>query len=216
SGPTNIRIEERLSNGVRLTWDIPEKSSCYGRVGIELVVYLGNGQTRDIQVNSEQTSVDIVGLDPDKEYTVSLNVGYEGTELASLLYTFNTAEEENHLKGYIIAGIVVGVLVLIGLLVAICLIMLRRGHTQKVQREQRTVSVRYGKTTADRDFSSENSRAFADPVYVCAEMDIVSFQLARDSVTFQPLLGSGSFADIYPATIANSDTKAVAKVLKSK
>ncbi|XP_052812777.1 uncharacterized protein LOC128240263 [Mya arenaria] len=88
--PTNIRIEERLSSGVRLTWDIPETPSCYWRVDITLVVFLGNGQTREIQVNSEQTSVDIVGLDPDKEYSVSLNVGLEGTELASLPYIFQT------------------------------------------------------------------------------------------------------------------------------
>ncbi|WAR10293.1 hypothetical protein MAR_035369 [Mya arenaria] len=107
SGPTNIRIEERLPYGVRLTWDIPETPTCYGRVEIALVVYLGNGQTRVIQVNSEQNSVDVVGLDPDKEYSVSLKVGYEGTELAALPYAFKTAEKENHLQGGIIAGIVV-------------------------------------------------------------------------------------------------------------
>ncbi|WAR11025.1 FGFR1-like protein [Mya arenaria] len=74
SGPTNIRIDERLPNGARLVWDIPDTPSCFGKVEIVLVVFLGNGQTRTIQVNSEQTSVDIVGLDPDEEYRVSLRI----------------------------------------------------------------------------------------------------------------------------------------------
>ncbi|XP_052812776.1 uncharacterized protein LOC128240261 isoform X2 [Mya arenaria] len=217
SGPTNIRIEERLPYGVRLTWDIPETPSCYGRVGIALVVYLGNGQTRVIHVNSEQNSVDVVGLDPDKEYTVSLKVGYEGTELAALPYTFKTAEKENHLQGGIIAGIVVSVLIIFRLLVAIFVVMLRRGHMQPVRRGLHAVSVRYRRTMAGNDFSRKSARPCTNPMYIYGDMDfsdLDSWQLARIDVSLQSIMKSGSFADIYTATIANNGNTAVAKVLK--
>ncbi|WAR10291.1 FGFR2-like protein [Mya arenaria] len=201
SGPTNIRIEDRLPNGARLTWDIPETPSCYGRVEIALVVYIGNEQTRVIQVNSEQTSVDIVGLDPDQEYSVSLNVGFEGTKLAALPYTFKT-----------------GVLIIIGLLVAIFVVMLRRGHMQPVRRGLHAVSVKYRRTMAGYDFSRKNTRSFANSMYMNGNMnlsDLDSWQLARDDVSLQSIVKSGSFADIYTATIANNSNTAVAKVLKN-
>ncbi|XP_052812774.1 uncharacterized protein LOC128240260 isoform X2 [Mya arenaria] len=217
SGPTNIRIEERLPNGARLTWDIPDTPSCYGRVEIALVVYLGNGQTRVIQVNSEQTSVDIVGLDSDKEYSVSLNVGYEGTELAALPYKFKTAERENHLQGGVIAGIVISVLVIPALLTAVFVLLLRRGYMQPVRRGLQAVSVRYRRSMAGNDFFGKNSRSYTNSMYIYGDMDFAdldSWQLARADVSLQSIMKSGSFADIYTASIANNGNTVVAKVLK--
>ncbi|WAR10652.1 hypothetical protein MAR_035728, partial [Mya arenaria] len=109
--------------------------SCFGKVEIVLVVFLGNGQTRTIQVNSEQTSVDIVGLDPDEEYRVSLRI---------------SRSYGNAMYGY-----------------------------------------------GDMDFS-----------------DLDSWKLARDDVSLQSIMKSGSFADIYTATIAYNGNTVIAKVLK--
>ncbi|XP_052812485.1 uncharacterized protein LOC128240040 [Mya arenaria] len=88
--PKNIRIDERLSDRVRIAWDTRETPSCFGKVEKVFVVHLGNGQTRSIQVNSEQTSVDIVGLDPDEMYWMSLRFRHNGTDLAFLSYAFKT------------------------------------------------------------------------------------------------------------------------------
>ncbi|XP_052813767.1 uncharacterized protein LOC128240857 [Mya arenaria] len=217
SGPTNIRIDERLPNGARLVWDIPDTPSCFGKVEIVLVVFLGNGQTRTIQVNSEQTSVDIVGLDPDEEYRVSLRVGYDGTDLASLPYTFKTAEKENHLQGGVIVGIVVSVLVIVGLLSAIFVVMLRRGHMQPVRRRLESMSVRYRGVMGGNDYSGKISRSYGNAMYGYGDMDfsdLDSWKLARDDVSLQSIMKSGSFADIYTATIAYNGNTVIAKVLK--
>ena len=92
AGPTNIRVEKPTHNGVRLLWDLPMTASCYGRTDIDVVVYLGPGQTRVIRLNKEQSYVDIVGLQANTDYRVALKVGYDGTELASLPYTFQTGD----------------------------------------------------------------------------------------------------------------------------
>ncbi|XP_052782551.1 uncharacterized protein LOC128218858 [Mya arenaria] len=217
SGPTNIRIDEKLSSGVRITWDIPEKASCYGSVDITLVVYLSKGLTRVIQVSSEQTSVDILGLDSDQEYSVSLNVGYEGTELAALPYTFKTAEEGNHLQGGVIAAIIVSVLVIVGILVAIFVVLLRRGHMKPVRRGMTAVSVTYRKTMAGRHNARKDLKSYSNSMYVYGDMefsDVDTWKLDRDHVSLQSLLTSGSFADIFKATIKGKDSPAVAKILR--
>ncbi|XP_052814816.1 uncharacterized protein LOC128241772 [Mya arenaria] len=219
SGPTNIRIEEILPNGARLVWDIPDTPSCYGRVEIALVVYLGNGQTRVIQVNSEQNSVDILGLDPDKEYNVSLNVGYEETELAALPYAFKTAEKENHLSVGVIVGIFVSVLVVIAVLIAIIVVMYRRGHMKPIRRGLEAVSVRYRSSMAGFVVRSKNSRSHDNSMYIYGDMDyadVDSWQLARNDVSLQSIIKSGTFADIYTASIANNCNTVIAKVLKSE
>ncbi|WAR10657.1 FGFR1-like protein [Mya arenaria] len=217
SGPTNIRIDERLPNGARLTWDIPDTPSCFGKVEIVLVVFLGNGQTRTIQVNSEQTSVDIVGLDPDEEYRVSLQVGYDGTDLAALPYTFKTAEKENYLGGGAIAGIVFSILIIVGLFGAVFVVMLRRGYMQPVRRGLHAMSVRYRGATAGNVYSGKSARSYSNSMYIYGDKDfsdLDSWQLARDDVSLQSIMKSGSFADIYTATIASNNNTVVAKVLK--
>jgi hypothetical protein len=49
-----------------------------------------DGTVRVINVYKEETSVDLVGLDPEKEYSISLKLGYEGTELSALPFSFKT------------------------------------------------------------------------------------------------------------------------------
>ena len=92
SGPTNIRVEKNLATGVRLVWDLPKKASCYGRADIEILLINPDGSVRVIKIYNEETSVDLVGLDPEKVYSISLKLGYEGTELAALPFSFRTGK----------------------------------------------------------------------------------------------------------------------------
>lgn len=90
SGPTNIRVEKNIASGVRLVWDLPKTVSCYGRADIEVVLVNADGSIRVVKVYNEGTSVDLVGLNPDQDYKISLNLGYRGTELAALPFSFKT------------------------------------------------------------------------------------------------------------------------------
>ncbi|XP_053373157.1 uncharacterized protein LOC123531756 [Mercenaria mercenaria] len=222
SGPTNIRIERNLATGVRLVWDLPEKASCYGRADIEIILINPDGTLRVINVYNEETSVDLVGLDPDKEYSISLKLGYQGTELAALPYSFRTAPQENYLSGGIIAGIIVSVLLIIGLLIAIVVVLLRRGHMQPVRRGFNALSVKYRKSIAGirtRARSNQYGRGYsnAESLYMYGEMnfnDIQAWQLNRDNIVLESLLTSGHFADIFLATLRTSKENVIAKALK--
>jgi hypothetical protein len=91
SGPTNIRIERKLANGVRLTWDLPKTASCYGRASIQIILVDASGTVRIINIFSEETSVDLVGLNPEQDYKVLMKLFNKETELAAMEpFTFKT------------------------------------------------------------------------------------------------------------------------------
>lgn len=92
-----------------------------------------------------------------------------------------------------------------------------------VRRGLHAVSVKYRKSVAQlsggkhRNNTYDNS-ANRDSLYMYGEMDfndIQSWQVSRDNVVLQSVLKSGTFADIYMATIRSSNTTVVAKTLKN-
>ncbi|XP_060564266.1 uncharacterized protein LOC132723546 [Ruditapes philippinarum] len=115
-------------------WDLPETSSCYGKANIDVTLYNSDGSSRVMHVHKERTSVDLVGLQPGQDYSVSFNLGYKETQLAVLPYTFKTALQENNVSGWMIAGIVVSSLIIVGFLIALFVILIRRGHMKPVER----------------------------------------------------------------------------------
>lgn len=89
-------MEKKLPTGVRLKWDLPKTTSCYGRASIQVAIIDSTGTVNVINLSDDETSVDVVGLNPDQDYSVSMKLGYRGTELATMqpfafktgLYTF--------------------------------------------------------------------------------------------------------------------------------
>ena len=71
-------------------WDLPQEASCYGRADIDILLINPDGSVRVIKIYNEETSVDLVGLDPEKDYSLSLKLGFEGTELAAVPFSFKT------------------------------------------------------------------------------------------------------------------------------
>jgi hypothetical protein len=78
-------------------WDLPETSSCYGKANIDVTLYNSDGSSKVVHVHKERTSVDLVGLQPGQDYSVSFNLGYKETQLAVLSYTFKTGKSLNEL-----------------------------------------------------------------------------------------------------------------------
>ncbi|WAR10288.1 hypothetical protein MAR_035364, partial [Mya arenaria] len=65
----------------------------------------------------------------------------------------------------------------------------------------------------------QNSRSHDNSMYIYGDMDyadVDSWQLARNDVSLQSIIKSGTFADIYTASIANNCNTVIAKVLKSE
>lgn len=69
----NVRVTKKLDTGVRLEWD--QSPSCYERV--EILIDLGNGHI--IKIHKNSVSYDLVGLNPEQNYTIALMTAY-GTQ----------------------------------------------------------------------------------------------------------------------------------------
>ncbi|XP_053386081.1 uncharacterized protein LOC128550652 [Mercenaria mercenaria] len=143
SGPTNIHIEKNLATGVRLVWDLPKKASCYGRADIDVVVVDSGGRVKVIHVHNEGTFIDLVGLEPDNDYSISLKLGYRGTELAAQPYKFKTAPKQNYLEGSVIAGIVASAVAVIGIIISIVVVTYRQRRMQPEKDGLKALSFKY-------------------------------------------------------------------------
>ena len=67
--PQNLTMTATSSEGVRLTWDPPEKKLRNGNIILyEIVYYKEANQVQSQNVNTSDTHLDIVGLDTDTIY----------------------------------------------------------------------------------------------------------------------------------------------------
>ncbi|KAH3716767.1 hypothetical protein DPMN_059496, partial [Dreissena polymorpha] len=82
-GPKNPRIVNNTPTGFRITWDLPEKQSCYGRADIVIILsrktVTGEDLLQTYYTPGTSNHFDIIGLNPETEYTLGLNIQTPGT-----------------------------------------------------------------------------------------------------------------------------------------
>ncbi|KAL3832350.1 hypothetical protein ACJMK2_024002 [Sinanodonta woodiana] len=220
SGPTNIRVAKSNANGVRLEWDLPKTQSCYGRTEIVVILYLKDGATKVYTVSRNTTFVDIIGLDPERDYKVNFSLGYGEQRMGNMPFSFQTAAKEDSIPTAAIVGGVLAAVAIIGLLIAIFIVLLRRGRLEPVRRRLSRFTVRYRNTVRGQSNLAYDTNTF-DDLYIYGGMKFDERQpwhMNRDDVVFESLLTSGRFANIYKASLKSSSVKrqqtVVAKTLK--
>ncbi|KAL3832351.1 hypothetical protein ACJMK2_024003, partial [Sinanodonta woodiana] len=220
SGPTNIRVAKSNYNGVRLEWDLPKTQSCYGRTEIVVILYMKDGSNKVYTVSRNTTFVDIIGLDPEKDYTVAFSLGYGEQTMGHVPFSFQTAAKEEPIPTAAIIGGVLAAVTIIGLLIAIFIVLLRRGRLEPVRRRLSRFTVRYRNTVKGQSNEAYGTNKY-DDLYIYGGMKFDARQpwhMNRDDVVFESLLTSGRFANIYKASLKSSSKKrqqtVVAKTLK--
>ncbi|KAK3603134.1 hypothetical protein CHS0354_042956 [Potamilus streckersoni] len=217
SGPTNIRVAKSNSNGVRLEWDLPKTESCYGRTDIVVILYLKDGSTKVYTVSRNTTFLDIIGLDPDKGYTAAFSLGYGEQRMGNMQFSFQTAAKEDSVPTAAIIGGVLAAVAIIGLLIAIFIVLLRRGRLEPVRRRLSRFTVRYRNTVKGQSNQTYVPSTY-DDLYIYGGMkfdDRQTWHMNRDDVVFESLLKSGRFANIYKASLHLSSKKRQTVVAKS-
>ncbi|KAK3603169.1 hypothetical protein CHS0354_043002, partial [Potamilus streckersoni] len=217
SGPTNIRVAKNNANGVRLEWDLPKTESCYGRTDIVVILYMQDGSTKVYTVSRNTTSVDIIGLDPEKGYTAAFSLGYGERRMGNMSFSFQTAAKEVSVPTAAIIGGVLATVAIIGLLIAIFIVLLRRGRLEPVRRRLSRFTVRYRNTFRGRS-NEAYAKSMCDDLYIYGGMrfdERQQWHMNRDDIVFESLLKSGRFANIYIASLNFSSKKPNTVVAKS-
>ncbi|XP_052247390.1 uncharacterized protein LOC127855675 [Dreissena polymorpha] len=92
-GPKNPRIVTKTHTGFRITWNLPEKQSCYGRADILIILSRktakGEAVLHMYYTPGTSNHFDILGLNPETEYTLGLNFQAPGT-MAQQTYFLTT------------------------------------------------------------------------------------------------------------------------------
>ncbi|XP_053393450.1 uncharacterized protein LOC123562440 isoform X2 [Mercenaria mercenaria] len=242
SGPENIRIESPTPNGFRVAWDLPEKLSCYGRAEI-VIVLLKKTASEEIKLETYYTPgtskyFDILGLDAVTDYQINFALKMPDAaaeqETGLNLNVKTPAPETASVDVGLIVGIVVGVLVPVIIAFLVIIFLIRRRYirpAQQIQNVRRAVSRKIRSSMhGDLDNSKPSgsrSRNVAydnrdDDLYIYGGMDMEVPQIwhvDRNDITFESLIKSGHFANIYKARLKRgkgSEDVVVAKTLKER
>ncbi|XP_052246347.1 uncharacterized protein LOC127855048 [Dreissena polymorpha] len=129
NGPLNLRVVTKTPTGFRLEWDLPTRESCYGRADIVITLSrkTANGTIvlHTFFTPGTSTFFDVLGLNPETEYILGLNIKTSGGSAhgADQTLAVRTEKEEGDgvSNGWIF-GAVVGVLAVIVLVVLAILI----------------------------------------------------------------------------------------------
>ncbi|XP_052806968.1 uncharacterized protein LOC128236139 [Mya arenaria] len=274
NGPTNMRIENKSPTGFRLAWDLPESESCYGAADIVIILtnrdLNGKPEIRSFVTPSTSTYFDFLGLNPEVEYNLGLQIKAEGGTAQAFGQDLSVVTPKKESAGGVstgaVVGIIIGIIVLCALVVIVLFFLTRRGiidvqpqrrmgeirravtkrlrqsrmfapETTRLSYENKTYDVRFFTYLIIRKFStisvaSEKGKYitktnmnttitliyihhFQDELYLYGGMDFNSSNkgyISRDQITFEMLLKSGHFANIYQARYNGQNV--VAKTLK--
>ncbi|WAQ93640.1 FER-like protein [Mya arenaria] len=236
SGPTNMRIENKSPTGFRLAWDLPESESCYGAADI-VIILTHKGPTGEIQIKSFETPstatyFDFLGLNPEVEYNLGLQIKAEGGTAQAFGQDLSVVTSKEESPGGVstgaVVGIILGILVLCVLVIVVLFFLTRRGIID-VQPQRKMGEIRRAVTKRVRQSrmfapetqgQSHENKAYAydnrqSELYLYGGMDFNSSSkgyISRDQITFDVLLKSGHFANIYRARYNGQNV--VAKTLK--
>ncbi|KAK7497824.1 hypothetical protein BaRGS_00010958 [Batillaria attramentaria] len=236
--PQNVRSESITTNGVSLMWTHPP--SCFRRTAIWVTVTDDDGNEFKRKVHTEATQFDLTGLEPGTQYTAHLTTNYDGQMSESQSFVFSTVEE-NGLGDGAIAGIVIGLLVLVVAIAALVL-MSRSQRVRDTVRSVRPGSAKFSssmkqdlveicvRTTHvdNRQEGIDNHAAVLDDnddsyLYLQGSQswDLpAEWRVERRQLTLLDQIGNGRFAEIFKASLKTSDPDSqdltvAAKILKA-
>ncbi|KAH3716775.1 uncharacterized protein LOC127855045 [Dreissena polymorpha] len=220
-GPQNPRIVNKTPNGFRITWDLPEKQSCYGTADIVIILSRKTATSEDLlqtyYTPGTSNHFDILGLNPETEYTLGLNIQTPGTpaQQTDFLTTKTEKESEGVSKGALV-GAIVGVLAVAAIAIVAVVVMSRKGiihPVTQVRSIQRQVTQRVRRSRAGQEHFNFGYKNDSDDLYLYGGMNYAQTKvLSRDDVVLESLLKAGHFADIYMAKYRGQTV--VAKTLK--
>ncbi|WAQ93654.1 hypothetical protein MAR_006125 [Mya arenaria] len=237
NGPTKMRIENKSPTGFRLAWDLPETESCYGKADIVIILTFkdstGEIQIKSFETRSTASFFDFLGLDPEVEYNLGLQIKADGGTAQQFGEDLSvvTPKQENASAGVstgAVAGMIVGLLSMCALVVLVLFVLTRRGIIN-VQPQRRMGEIRRAVTKRVRQSRmfapetqghSHENKVYAydnrqSELYLYGGMDFNTSSkgyISRDQITFDVLLKSGHFANIYRARYNGQNV--VAKTLK--
>nr|KAG5707235.1 hypothetical protein BaRGS_000009 [Batillaria attramentaria] len=163
------------------------------------------------KVHTEATQFDLTGLEPGTQYTAHLTTNYDGQMSESQSFVFSTVEE-NGLGDGAIAGIVIGLLVLVVAIAALVL-MSRSQRVRDTVRSQEGID-NHAAVLDDNDDSYlylQGSQSWDLPA---------EWRVERRQLTLLDQIGNGRFAEIFKASLKTSDPDSqdltvAAKILKA-
>ncbi|XP_052232523.1 angiopoietin-1 receptor-like [Dreissena polymorpha] len=233
NGPQNLRVVNKTPTGFRLQWDLPTRESCYGRADILIILSRRNANGEEVlhtfYTQGTSTFFDILGLDPETEYTLGLNIQSQGgsaqqTDLAVTTRTEKQASDGASTGG--VVGAVVGVLAVVAIVVVVLVVLIRRGVIRPAERAREigrrmTRRVRPNRRSRGEGHSNPaynvNHRAksmAAEELYLYGGMDTFASKsvLSRRDIVLESVIKTGHFANIYKAKYQGKTV--VAKTLK--
>nr|KAG5689081.1 hypothetical protein BaRGS_034738 [Batillaria attramentaria] len=204
-----VQVKSRTKDSVTITWDYPP--SCFERTGFWVIV---NGQRHAVHMDAREYVIS--GLEPGQSYTIYMVTDFIGGEQSDQQAIVCATEDDDGLGDFAIAGITIGLLILLALIVLIVVFVLyrRRVILQEpgpVNKQLSRMSHAFDnarrftmkRSNPEGGFSNNAYMLGEDAVYPDGHMALNThrnWQLADSDLTFQDHVAEGKSAKIYKAT----------------
>ncbi|XP_041368511.1 uncharacterized protein LOC121382895 [Gigantopelta aegis] len=224
-GPMNVRNERVTQTGARITWD--HSPACYERT--EMWINYKNKDSKLIKKKLHKDAVyeDMTGLEPGTNYTMQLISQYGdimSEPVNFILVTQPGPPESSGLSGGSVAGITIGMLLLIALVIVLVgFVLWRTGrlpwftrklpwrlHEEYGGADHVTISNPVVDTKVKNAGPSpasvavfNNAYSADDEIYLYGSMNFEARQpwyIHQDHLTLVKLIHTGRFAHVYTAT----------------